>query len=194
MTDGERSLARIERADREERAWKLRLAGKTEREIALTLNMSQPGVHAMLDRVERRVLADAKAMVLRIKARQHGRLEALYVEALAAYERSKQEAVRSTTEGSPGGPDANGKPTVSVQKIRREAHGRDGDPAWFGVLCQIHDRIVALWGLNAPTRTLPPREPDPVETMSDAAVLAAAERELAEERRQLEARQAEGAA
>lgn len=184
-TSRDLAVARQQREDREERAWKMRLAGKTEREIAAAVGLSQPGVHAMLDRVERRVLADAKAMVLRIKARQHGRLEALYVEALAAYERSKQEAVRSTTEGAPGAVGADGKPTVTVAKIRREAHGRDGDPAWFGVLCQIHDRIVALWGLNAPAKVALQRDPTAEETMTDAALLAQAERELAEERQRL---------
>jgi predicted transcriptional regulator len=191
MPPGLRADVRQQRAQREEDAWKLRLRGRTEREIAQALGVSQPSVHAMLDRVEKRVLADAKALVFRIKARQHGRLEELYVEALAAYERSKGEAVRSVTEGTPGERGVGVTPT----KVRREAQGRDGDPAWLNVLLAIHDRLVALWGLNAPVRTAPPREPAAEETLTDAALLVQAERELAEERRRLSAgRDEEGAA
>jgi hypothetical protein len=193
MPTGGRADVRQQRAQREEDAWKLRLRGRTEREIAQALGVSQASAHAMLDRVERRVLADAKALVFRIKARQHGRLEELYVEALAAYERSKEDAVRNLTEGTPTVTD--GRPGVQTTKVRREAHGRDGDPAWFGVLLAIHDRMVALWGLNAPAKVQQVREPAAEEAMTDAALLVQAERELAEERRRLTAgRDEEGAA
>lgn len=180
-----RAASRQERLDREEQAWRLRLKGKTEREIATALGVSQPTVNAMLARVEQRVLADAKALVLRIKARQHGRLEELYVEALAAYERSKRQGGKTIAETIRATANPTDAPTGT--KTRVEQFERDGDPAWLGVLLQIHDRIVALWGLNAPAKVQQVREPSAAESMTDAALLVAAEREVAEARLRLEA-------
>jgi DNA-binding Lrp family transcriptional regulator len=169
-----------QRAAREERIWRLRLAGRTEREIAAEVGMSQPGVHRVLERTERRVLAEARGMIMRLKAVQAGRLEVVVTEALAAFERSKQPAEKEVTEAKRG---ADGN--AAGGKIQRVKEGRDGDPAWLNVALAAHDRIAALWGLEAPKRVSVERDPDPVEQLSDAALLEAVQRELDEERRRM---------
>lgn len=177
------AVGRQQKAEQAEAAWRLRVRGLSEREIGEQLGISQPTVHRLLERAEREVLAEVKAMVLRLKARQHSRLEAVYVEALAAYERSKRKGGKTIAETQRASADLNAP--VTGTKVKREEFERDGDPAWLGVILQTHDRIAALWGLNAPPKAPQERTPDPMEAMSDAELLLAAERELAEERRKL---------
>lgn len=169
-----------QRADREERAWRLRVAGKTEHEIASELGMSQPGVSRLLDRVEQRVLREHKTLVLRLKAREHGVLELVRREALAGYERSRRQAGSSTTTVSS---DADGKGAGG--RLVKKTEDRDGDPAWLAVILQTHDRVAALWGLQSPKRVEVAREPDPMEQLSQAELLIELEKELDEERRKL---------
>jgi len=169
-----------QRADRDEQAWRLRVAGKTEFEIAQALNMSQPGVHRLLDRVEQRVLREHKQLVLRLKAREHGVLELVRREALAGYERSRKEATSNTTTVSS---DADGKGAGG--RLVKKTEGRDGDPAWLAVILQTHDRVANLWGLQSPKRVEVAREADPMEQLSQAELLMELEKELDEERRRL---------
>lgn len=178
------SLLRQQQAAREERGWRLRLLGKTEREIAETLGMNQSGVHKLLARVERRLLDDAKAMVARVKAREHARLEFIFAEAMAGYERSQRTAERETTEARRSG---EGEASASAgTKIQRVKEGRDGDPVWLNTALAAGDRIRKLWGLDAPVKVQQVREATAVEQMDSAALLAEVEREIAEERRRIE--------
>lgn len=163
--------------EREERAWRLRLNGMTERQIAAELGISQPSVHALLRRVEAQVLAEAKQFVLRYKARQLGRLESIHQEAVAAFQRSRADATKRTSEATPGeGQQA--QPSQRITKLKVETHGRDGDPAWLGVALAAHDRIAALLGLNAPTKLAVQRDVDPHEQLSNAELLEAVRAEV----------------
>jgi DNA-binding CsgD family transcriptional regulator len=181
-----------QRAAREEAAWRLRVAGKTEYEIAAELGMSQPGVHRLLERVEKRVIAESKQLVLRLKAREHGVLEMVRREALAGYERSKRPRGKSVTTAVPNQP---GQATsVQATKIVRESQDSDGDPAWLAVLLQTHDRMATLWGLQSPRKVEIPREPDPMEALSNAELLLEMEREMEDERRKLLGDGAQGGA
>lgn len=181
------SLERQQLAAREEQAWRLRLIGKSEREIAETMGLSQPGVHQILKRVEKRALAEAKAMVLRVKVREHARLEFIFSEAMAGYERSQRQAEREITEAKRG-TDGN----AAGSKIQRMREGRDGDPVWLNTALAAGDRIRKLWGLDAPVKIQNVREPDAVEQMNNAQLLDALAREIAEERRKLAQGESDG--
>lgn len=177
------SLQRQQLAAREEQAWRLKLLGKSEREIAEAVGLSQPGVHKLLARVERRLLDDAKALVLRVKAREHARLEMIFAEAMAGYARSQRTSERETTEARRSG---EGEGASAGSKIQRVKAGRDGDPVWLNTALAAGDRIRKLWGLDAPVKVQQVREATAEEQMMGAELLAAVEREIAEERRKIE--------
>lgn len=184
------ALERQQTAAREEQVWKLKLQGRTEREIALTVGLTQSGVHQIVQRVEQRVLADVKATVLRIKGRQHARLEYIFAEAMAGYERSQRTAEREVQEAKSGPASRRDDGTVvpgqsAGSKIQRVKEGRDGDPVWLNTALSAHDRMCKLWGLDAPVKVQQVREPTAEEQFTSVELLAAVEREIAEERQKL---------
>src|SRR5690242_2205120 len=85
----ERSRAIVAR-DREQRAWALVCAGRSQVEIAQELGVQQPAVSKLLRRLSLRVMQQLGEQVLEYKGQQHARLEHIYAEAMRGWERSQQ--------------------------------------------------------------------------------------------------------
>jgi hypothetical protein len=113
-------------ADQEREAWRLRTVDRLrESEIAEQLGVSQGTVSRMLGRVERRLAQAFQEEAFRAKARQTALLEHVVGEALAAWERSKQDA---------------------------ERRGLAASPAFLAECRAALAGIREIWGLNAPAR------------------------------------------
>lgn len=186
------SIRRAQARAREQQAWRLRLDGLTEQEIADKLGIAQSSVHNILRRVEQATLAEARQFVLRYKARQLGRLEAIHAEAVAGFRRSQIKSVTRASEATPNegpptyGPDGRPQPAAAtIKKLRVREEERDGDPAWLNLALSTHDRIAALLGLNAPAKMAVAREETPEEQMTDAELRAALRAELDADERAL---------
>jgi hypothetical protein len=136
----QRVLARA----REARAIELAAQGRTTREIASALGVSQTAACNALRRAEQRALAEMLGAVQTLKVRQLGRLEHVFREALAAWERSKGDRVvkrSKQTEGKRGGP-------VKTAEIRTEEHA--GDPRFLATALDALGAQRRVLGLDAP--------------------------------------------
>jgi len=146
--------------EREQRAWALVLDGVPQVEIAAQLEVTPQAISKLLQRVERRAVAEMDADVRRRKLRQHARLEHVYREAMTAWKRS-QEPRRKSRRKSGG---------RRGEILTDEATTNAGAP---GLLMAALDALQAqrkLWGLDAPRQlqveAVPPRRP--LEQLSDA--------------------------
>src|SRR5215471_2864848 len=74
---------------RERRAYELSIQGKSQSEIAATLQISQPAVCKILRRVEDREAAETRAERQRLWVRLKEQYRHLYNEAMQGFERSK---------------------------------------------------------------------------------------------------------
>jgi hypothetical protein len=110
------------------------LAGRTQREIASELGVSQPAVKKMLARTAADLDADlrryTRVHIIRLMA-QH---DELYVEQRAAWERSKGEKTRRRHRRIFGG----GSPAEGARTVTEaEATSREGDPRFAALMLQI---------------------------------------------------------
>src|SRR6516165_8550831 len=80
--------------ERRARAWKLSVAGRTQREIAAELGVSQPAVTKILARAAADLNADLRQHTQVHVMRQLSQLDELYEEQRAAWHRSKGEKTR----------------------------------------------------------------------------------------------------
>jgi DNA-binding MarR family transcriptional regulator len=129
---------------REQRALELVQQGVPQVEIAKQLEVTPAAITKMLQRIERRVLAELTAHVERQRARQTVRLEYLYGEALAAWERSKEPRKRSRRVVS-------GAKKHQVEQLD-EAQTSAGDAGFLQAARDVLADQRELWGLNAPKR------------------------------------------
>ena len=121
---------------RQTRAWELSIAGRTQREIAHELAVSQPAVKKMLDRAGREIMRDLRSSRDRHVARVMSGLDHVEREVAAAWQQSKTERTRrrhQRVEGGAGGTDASGVKTV----IEAEATTREGDPRFSGQMLRV---------------------------------------------------------
>jgi hypothetical protein len=123
--------------DRESKAWELRCAGLTHRRIAARLGVTRRAVGLILDRVEKRVLAELSTNVEQTKATQHGQLDYVIQESLGAWRKSKKPRSRAVEKT-----DDEGKVTQS------EAIDQNGDPRHLATAMSAMDRQRNLWGLD----------------------------------------------
>lgn len=120
--------------------WDMRQRGRTQRQIAEAVSLSQTGVLKSLRRTERRVLAQTSHRVELVKARQSGRIEHLYSEAMTAWEASKRpsrKTSRKTTTGEKGG---------TERKTERTSTA--GDPRFLQVAIGLLEAERKIWGLD----------------------------------------------
>jgi DNA-binding CsgD family transcriptional regulator len=127
--------------ERERQAWEMTQAGHTQAEIAEALGVTQSAVSKMLDRVNNRVLEELGQAVLARKMRQLDRLDYLYDEAMAAWERSKQPETVVSYEA----PRAGRRREVTVKTL----DGRCGDPVFLRRAMDALAEIRKILGLNA---------------------------------------------
>ena len=78
-------------------AWDLRCRGWTQARIADELGLTQQSVSRILARVNKRSLKELTRRVELLKAEQHARLDHLYSEAMAGWERTKLPVLEVST-------------------------------------------------------------------------------------------------
>jgi DNA-binding CsgD family transcriptional regulator len=169
-------------AERERRAWELRVKGLTQGQIADQLDISQQGVSEILRRVEKRVLAELSASVAELKARQTAQLEYVYREAIAAWERSLRNAksVETTTEPAKSddpavGVDGGSKAGPTTTRTKRTVKGQSGNPALLAQALAALADIRAIWGAEAPRKLATDIQSDgrPIGLLSNAVIVTA---------------------
>jgi len=122
---------------RDREAWKLRLDGLTQAEIAERLGVSQPAVHQALRRVSRQLTAEFVGDARLLLAAHSERLERTYHQAMLAWEKSKSDQVIE------GDTDAAG--TLTTTRTRKSQHG---DAGLLNVALKALGEQRRLWGLD----------------------------------------------
>jgi transcriptional regulator with XRE-family HTH domain len=143
--DGHEPRARIR--TRELRTMELMVRGWSQPQIAADLGVSQAAVSKILRRVEGRMLRELSASIERQKARQAGRLEHLFAEAMRAWEESKADSTRRRQRKSDGG---SGVPGATVAELVVE--NQHGDPRYLDQARNALADQRKLWGLDAPQK------------------------------------------
>jgi hypothetical protein len=143
--------------ERAQRAWDLRVQGRTQREIAAALRVSQSAVCKILRRVGKRVAAEHAAARARAAALVAARNERLYREATDGFARSQTDETwrrqRQTlaADGSRG-------PSL----VETETHSRDGDCRFLEQAGRVLEREITLLGLDGHGRSARAgSDPDP---------------------------------
>lgn len=138
--------ARHQRAlERAARALELTAAGRTQREIAGELEISQQAVQKLLKRAEADALANVRDTVLAQKVRQTVRLEGLYREAMRSWHASRGEVTKRTAKQV-----GSGREAVTSTQIQTEQ--REGDVSYLNAAIGIMADLRRIWGLDAPTK------------------------------------------
>jgi predicted transcriptional regulator len=130
---------------REEVAWALRVAGRTEAAIAQELGITQGAVSKILDRVSKAALRRLTREVELYKVVQLEQLEHIVSEAMRAWEVSKEDSV--TVQGF-----SDGKFIVTTKT-------QCGNPAFLGQVRGALADIRDLLGLNTTATAQAPAEP-----------------------------------
>jgi len=184
------SRKRARTLERERKAIELRARGRTEVQIAEELGMSQGGVSKLLQRVEDDLYRQNRARLNREKVMTDLRYEAIIRDGWAAWERSKNDAVKKVLKRA----GANEKEATATVQQTLETKGQSGDPRHLKIVLEALEGKRKLWGLDAPVKVTAVREPSPFETWADEDLLQRAEEELRAARLQLEGGEAIDAA
>src|SRR5688572_6176338 len=99
---------------REARVLQLAVQGRTQREIAAEVGLSQPAVSKILRRVEDRLLETMHRERIRLLARLSARTEHVYRQAQEGWERSCADRHRRTQRRMSGGATSNERDVVEV--------------------------------------------------------------------------------
>lgn len=119
------------------------LAGDSQYQIAALLGISQPAVSKILRRADDQTLQDLRERGLRVKGRQVLQLEHIRAEAMAAWHRSKTDAVRKRQRRSDGA----GAGTSVAEVVTEAQHG---DPRYLAEARNALTDQRKLLGLDAP--------------------------------------------
>jgi len=146
-----KDLTRQRTQDREQEAWRLRVAGFSQWQIAEKLDISQPAVSKILARVGKRLAEEFLEEVRSVKMAQTETLERIMAESLAAWQRSKQDAqTLATVHGRTTVKD--GEVIALPDQITQTVTGQSGNPAHLAQARGALADIRSLWGLDAPQR------------------------------------------
>lgn len=142
--DGSEPRARIRL--REIRVMEQILEGRTQHQIAESLEISQPAVSKIVRRMEERLLADVELKVERQRARHMLRLEHIYAEAMRAWRGSQQDTTRRRQRKSDGVGPGGG---TFAELVSENQHG---DPRYlYEARMALADQRKVL-GVDAPER------------------------------------------
>lgn len=114
-------------------------SGKTQQSIAEQFSVTRQRIAAVCVQVERWLLPQYMDDIRQIKTRHSEHLWHIFREAMAAWERSKQDA-ESTTE----------KESAGVVEITRTTKGQSGDSRHLDVATKALQDIRKIWGADAP--------------------------------------------
>lgn len=155
---------------REIRVMEQILEGRTQHQIAESLDISQPAVSKIVRRMEERLLADVALKVERQRARHTLRLEHMYAESMRAWGASQQDATRRRQRKSEG-VGAGGSTFAELV-----SENRHGDPRYLDEARKALTDLRKVWGVDAPER-LAVQASTPFSSLSDAALQAEIERQ-----------------
>lgn len=190
------------RLARAARAWQLRAAFKKESEIAAELGVSISTVSRLLTSTAALVSAQMKANIDQIRAQQVERHEFIAIEAIGAWEKSKQAKGTVTRKSGRAKASKDGDEAVSAEETTTRAENQTGDPRYLTVAMAALDAQRKLQGLDAPMKVAntdpegndkpnaPP--PDTADTVARTAVRIAALLDAARARRDAAAAGASG--
>lgn len=133
---------------RERQAWELRAQFKTQAEIATIIGVDQTAVSKMLRRVNQQAQAQLAQEAASAKMMQVSQLEYIALEAMRAWERSKQASkatrIRTRTMGT--------SKTRKLTDSAVETEMREGDTRYLQAAMKALSDIRDILGLNAPVK------------------------------------------
>jgi hypothetical protein len=140
---------------------RLYLQGRTQRDIAEVVGVSQGQVNHDLKLIQTRWRESSIMDMNEAKQRELARLDELEREYWAAWEQSKNERTRARQESD--GKSKDGKPNVVRATMEREQ--RDGNPAFLAGVMSCIERRCKLLGLDAPVKSeLTGKDGGPIKT------------------------------
>jgi transcriptional regulator with XRE-family HTH domain len=140
----------------------------TQQEIAEKVGLNQATISRELKAVRDEWRKSAVQDINDVIARELQKLDALEIEVLTEWERSKRDWQKKVVEDKPRGGGQSGK------SARIESGGQCGDPRYIQSLLGIQDRRAKLLGTDKPHKVAPttPSGDDPYDGMSDAEIAA----------------------
>jgi transposase len=140
---------------------RLYLQGRTQRDIAEVVGVSQGQVNHDLKLIQTRWRESSIMDMNEAKQRELARLDELEREYWAAWEQSKNERTKARQESD--GKSKDGKPNVVRATMEREQ--RDGNPAFLAGVMSCIERRCKLLGLDAPAKAeLTGKDGGPIKT------------------------------
>jgi hypothetical protein len=140
---------------------RLYLQGRTQRDIAEVVGVSQGQVNHDLKLIQTRWRESSIMDMNEAKQRELARLDELEREYWAAWEQSKNERTRARQESD--GKSKDGKPNVVRATMEKEQ--RDGNPAFLAGVMSCIERRCKLLGLDAPAKAeLTGKDGGPIKT------------------------------
>jgi transposase len=140
---------------------RLYLQGRTQRDIAEVVGVSQGQVNHDLKLIQQRWRESSIMDMNEAKQRELARLDELEREYWAAWEQSKNERTRARQESD--GKSKDGKPNVVRATMEKEQ--RDGNPAFLAGVMSCIERRCKLLGLDAPAKAeLTGKDGGPIKT------------------------------
>lgn len=124
---------------RDREAWKLRLDGLTQAEIADKIGISQPAVHKALRRVAHQLTAEFVGDARLLLATHSERLETVFRRSMQEWERSRGDQTSETNEDSGG-----------VLKTSCTRRTQTADAAHLSAAMAALRDIRNLWGMSDP--------------------------------------------
>lgn len=137
--------------------------GRTQQDIADELGLDHSTVSKYLKSIRQEWRESAQRDIAEIVAQELRKLDAIELEALTEWERSKKDQKKKAVS----------KKTIvagAAEKTERnETVGQTGDPRYLSVLISVQDRRAKLLGTDKPQKVAPttPDGEKPYEAMSD---------------------------
>lgn len=138
--------------DREREAWKLRLQGWTQENIAARLGCDQTTISLCLKRIERKLHTEFIAQAEETKALQHAQLEEVYREAMEKWHRSCEPRERVTVQTGRVKVSEMGGTTYLPDLETRTTEPGLANPALLTAALKAKADQRAIWGLDAPQK------------------------------------------
>lgn len=145
--DNRREAAQVAR-DRK-RIAELYLQGWLQVDIAQDVGIDQSTVSRDLKAIRDEWLKSTLVDFNEAKAKELARIDAVEVEAWAAYERSKGKREVTTQESAAVG---DGEDNAR-QKVQIRTEDRDGDPKWLEIVLKCSEQRRKILGIDAPTKS-----------------------------------------
>lgn len=139
-----RDIARIN----EQNVWKLRAEFKTQNEIAVLTGLDQSTVSKILTRLSAKANLELPREIASVKMQQAMQLDFIASEAMAAWQRSKENSKKTRMRTTTGGKSARNK----VEDKALESATREGDSRYLTTAMKALSDVRDIFGLNAPQK------------------------------------------